>query len=136
MYNWEFDITNTTKRLCSSKKLQRKKQLTQLTVQWIMKGEDNIIYFYSSVDLKANFRLNKEISSIGRQMEMVNVKLGMDIPPPLHLRINSYGGSIFNTFGSIDYIMKSKTLIYTYIDGCAAGAGTIMSVCGEKRFHG
>ena len=32
--------------------------------------------------------------------------------------------------------MKSKTPIYTYVDGCAASAGTIMSVCGAKRFIG
>jgi len=69
-------------------------------------------------------------------MEMVAVKLGMETPPPLHLRINSYGGSVFAAFGSIDYIMKSKTPVYTYIDGCAASAGTIMSVCGAKRFMG
>ena len=61
----------------------------------------------------------------------------MDIPPPIHLHINSYGGSVFGAFGSIDYIMRSKTPIYTYVDGCAApSAGTIMSVCGSKRFIG
>ena len=136
MYNWEFDITNATKKgYALGKRLKRKQPMLRM-VQWIVEGEDNIIYFYSSVDQKANFRLNKEISSIGRQMEMVAVKLGMEVPPPLHLRINSYGGSVFATFGSIDYIMKSKTPIYTYVDGCAASAGTIMSVCGEKRFMG
>lgn len=137
MYNWEFDITNATKKVVPSKKTAKKKATNATDgAMDTVEGEDNIIYFYSSVDLKANFRLNKEISSIGRQMEMVAVKLGMDIPPPLHLRINSYGGSVFAAFGSIDYIMKSKTPVYTYIDGCAASAGTIMSVCGAKRFMG
>lgn len=32
--------------------------------------------------------------------------------------------------------MKLKTPVYTYIDGCAVSAGTIMSVCGKKRFMG
>ena len=32
--------------------------------------------------------------------------------------------------------MKSKTPIYTYIDGCALSERTIMSVCGEKGFMG
>tara|TARA_B100002019_G_scaffold289308_1_gene304655 strand:- start:1484 stop:2125 length:642 start_codon:yes stop_codon:yes gene_type:complete len=137
MYNWEFDITNATKKVVPGKKTAKKKATNATDgAMDTVEGEDNIIYFYSSVDLKSNFRLNKEISSIGRQMEMVAVKLGMDVPPPLHLRINSYGGSVFAAFGSIDYIMKSKTPVYTYIDGCAASAGTIMSVCGEKRFMG
>ena len=137
MYNWEFDITNATKKVVPGKKTKKKATNATDGAMDTVEGEDNIIYFYSSVDQKANFRLNKEISSIGRQMEMVAVKLGMEVPPPLHLRINSYGGSVFAAFGSIDYIMKSKTPIYTYVDGCAAfSAGTIMSVCGEKRFMG
>ena len=136
MYNWEFDITNATKKVVPGKKTKKKATNASDGAMDTVEGEDNIIYFYSSVDQKANFRLNKEISSIGRQMEMVAVKLGMEVPPPLHLRINSYGGSVFAAFGSIDYIMKSKTPIYTYVDGCAASAGTIMSVCGEKRFMG
>ena len=137
MYNWEFDTINSTKKVVPGKKSTKKtvKNATEGAMDTV-EGEDNIIYFYSSVTQKENFKLNKEISSIGRQMEMVAVKLGMDIPPPLHLRINSYGGSVFAAFGSIDYIMKSKTPVYTYIDGCAASAGTIMSVCGAKRFMG
>lgn len=137
MYNWEFDITNATKKVVPGKKTAKKKatNATEGAMDTV-EGEDNIIYFYAGVSMKENFKLNKEISSIGRQMEMVAVKLGMEIPPPLHLRINSYGGSVFAAFGSIDYIMKSKTPVYTYIDGCAASAGTIMSVCGEKRFMG
>lgn len=137
MYNWEFDISTATKKVVPGKKTAKKKatNATEGAMDTV-EGEDNIIYFYAGVSMKENFKLNKEISSIGRQMEMVAVKLGMEIPPPLHLRINSYGGSVFAAFGSIDYIMKSKTPVYTYIDGCAASAGTIMSVCGEKRFMG
>lgn len=136
MYNWEFDITNATKKVVPGKKTKKKATNATDGAMDTVEGEDNIIYFYSSVDQKANFRLNKEISSIGRQMEMVAVKLGMEVPPPLHLRINSYGGSVFAAFGSIDYMNQSKTPIYTYIDGCAASAGTIMSVCGTQRFIG
>ena len=114
MYNWEFDTINSTKKVVPGKKSTKKtvKNATEGAMDTV-EGEDNIIYFYSSVTQKENFKLNKEISSIGRQMEMVAVKLGMDIPPPLHLRINSYGGSVFAAFGSIDYIMKSKTPVYT-----------------------
>ena len=66
---------------------------------------------------------------------MISMKLGLKVPIPIHLRINSYGGSVF-AFGSIDYMNQSKTPIYTYIDGCADSAGTIMSVCGDQRFIG
>ena len=138
MYNWEFTGHLASKKDTPSKKKVVKNKAINAKdgAMDTVEGDDNIIYFYSAVDLKENFKLNKELSSVGRQMEMVAVKLGMDVPPPIHLRINSYGGSVFAAFGSIDYIMQSKTPVYTYIDGCAASAGTIMSVCGAKRFIG
>ena len=138
MYNWEFETMDIPKKVTTPKKKVVKKKATNGSdgAMDTVEGDDNIIYFYASVTQKENFKLNQQISSIGRQMEMVAVKLGMNIPPPIHLRINSYGGSVFAAFSSIDYIMKSKTPIYTYVDGCAASAGTIMSVCGAKRFIG
>ena len=138
MYNWEFETMDIPKKVTPPKKKVVKKKATNGSdgAMDTVEGDDNIIYFYASVTQKENFKLNQQISSIGRQMEMVAVKLGMNIPPPIHLRINSYGGSVFAAFSSIDYIMKSKTPIYTYVDGCAASAGTIMSVCGAKRFIG
>ena len=138
MYNWEFGNSGQPKKPSPVKKKVVKKKSSSAgdgTMDTV-EGDDNIIYFYSSVTQKENFKLNQQISSISREMQMVAVKLGMEIPPPIHLRINSYGGSVFAAFSSIDYIMKSKTPIYTYIDGCAASAGTIMSVCGSKRFIG
>ena len=138
MYEWETDSGSTPMKTGPGKKKVVKKKSTNSSDSAMdtVEGDDNIIYFYSSITLKENFRLNKEISRLDRQMQMVATKLGMAVPPPIHLRINSYGGSVFAAFGSIDYIMKSKTPVYTYIDGCAASAGTIMSVCGEQRFMG
>ena len=137
MYNWEFEGAGVPKKVTPKKKVVKKKSEAAADgAMDTVEGDDNIIYFYSSVTQKENFKLNQQISNIGRQMKMVSVKLGMDIPPPIHLHINSYGGSVFAAFSSIDYIMKSETPIYTYVDGCAASAGTIMSVCGKKRFIG
>ena len=74
MYNWEFDITNATKKVVPGKKTAKKKatNATEGAMDTV-EGEDNIIYFYAGVSMKENFKLNKEISSIGRQMEMVAV---------------------------------------------------------------
>jgi ATP-dependent protease ClpP protease subunit len=120
----------------STKKVVKKSKNDASTAMDTVDGDDNIIYFYSSVTGKENFKLNHKISHLDREMQMVGVKLGMVIPPPIHLHINSYGGSVFAAFGSIDYIMSSVTPVYTYVDACAASAGTIMSVCGNKRFMG
>ena len=140
MYDWKFEGANgdTTpkKKVTAPKKKAVSKKAASDGAMDTVEGDDNIIYFYSSVSLKENFTLNKEISRLDREMQMISMKLGLNVPIPIHLRINSYGGSVFAAFGSIDYMNQSKTPINTYIDGCAASAGTIMSVCGNRRFIG
>lgn len=140
MYDWKFDgaesDTTPKKKVTPSKKKVTAKKAADAGSMDTVEGDDNIIYFYAGVSMKENFTLNKEISRLDREMQMISMKLGLKVPIPIHLRINSYGGSVFAAFSSIDYMNQSKTPIYTYIDGCAASAGTIMSVCGDQRFIG
>ena len=141
MYNWKFEKaegepTAPKKKVTPSKKKVTAKKAANDSAMDTVEGDDNVIYFYAGVSMKENFKLNKEISYLDREMQMISMKLGLKVPIPIHLRINSYGGSVFAAFGSIDYMNQSKTPIYTYIDGCAASAGTIMSVCGDQRFIG
>ena len=138
MYNWEFDGADAPKKSVPTKRKVVKKKATNDSAGTMdtEEGDENIIYFYSSVTTRENFKLNKEISYLDRQMQMISMKLGLQVPIPIHLRISSYGGSVFAAFSSIDYMNQSKTPIFTYIDGCAASAGTIMSVCGDQRFIG
>ena len=140
MYDWKFEgstgDTTPKKKVTPTKKKVTAKKATSEGSMDTVEGDDNIIYFYAGVSMKENFTLNKEISRLDREMQMISMKLGLKVPIPIHLKINSYGGSVFAAFGSIDYMKQSKTPIYTYIDGCAASAGTIMSVCGDQRFIG
>ena len=138
MINWEYDNGGDApkKQPTPRKKVVKKGKADSSSAMDTVEGDDNIIYFYSGVTAKENFKLNNKISHLDREMQMVAVKLGMQVPPPLHLHINSYGGSVFAAFGTIDYIMSSKTPVYTYVDACAASAGTIMSVCGSQRYMG
>lgn len=138
MYEWKFENAEGPKKVVPSKRKTQSKKASNNSdgAMDTVEGDDNIIYFYSSVTQKENFKLNKEISYLDRQMQMISMKLGLRNNIPIHLRINSYGGSVFAAFSSIDYMNSSKTPIYTYIDGCAASAGTIMSVCGDQRFIG
>jgi len=138
MYNWEINSEETPPKSKPTKKkvVKQSKSNAKDSSMDTVEGDDNIIYFYAGVSMKENFTLNKEISRLDREMQMVSMKLGLKVPITIHLKINSYGGSVFAAFGSIDYMKQSKTPIYTYIDGCAASAGTIMSVCGDQRFIG
>ena len=136
MFDWKYKSDEIEPNPDPKVKVVKKKKNGDGNSMDTVEGDDNIIYFYSSVSMKENFKLNHKISHVDREMQMIAIKLQMPSIPPLHLCINSYGGSVFAAFGSIDYIMKSKTPVYTYIDACAASAGTLMSVCGAKRFIG
>jgi ATP-dependent protease ClpP protease subunit len=66
-------------------------------------------------------------------MQVVGLKLGVE-PPPIELHIHSDGGSVFSGLAAMDYILRCKTPVHTYIDGSAASAATLMSIAGKKRF--
>ena len=55
-------------------------------------------------------------------------------PPPIHLHIQSEGGSLYHTLYIMDLIDSMNTPVYTYIDGFAASAATLLSVVGKKRY--
>ena len=46
------------------------------------------------------------------------------------------GGEIFSAFTTVDRITSSKVPIHTYVEGIAASAATLISVCGTKRYIG
>jgi len=92
----------------------------------------NRIYFYSEVTRAKNLALNKSLVSIGNTLYNRGQSLQMN-PGRIYLHINSFGGSVFAGLSSADYILNSKVPVTTVIDGCAASAATIMSVCGHHR---
>jgi ATP-dependent Clp protease protease subunit len=59
--------------------------------------------------------------------------LRLEDPGKIYLHINSYGGSVFAGFSSVDYIMNSTVPVVSVIEGCAASAATIMSVVASHR---
>lgn len=89
---------------------------------------ENAIYFYSPLNEESAFDLEKKLIALNNY----NIKEGN--PGPIHLHIQSFGGSLFHTLYIIDLIQNLETPIYTYVDGFAASAGTLMSVVGKKRF--
>jgi len=94
---------------------------------------DNTIMFYGEVSEKNAKLLNKAIRAIDKDLQVFKVKYDSE-PPPIKLHINSYGGSVFAGFSTVDVILNCKTPVHTYIDGSAASAATLISVVGDKRF--
>ena len=53
---------------------------------------------------------------------------------PIHIYINSHGGTTWDAWMLIDIIRSSKTPIYTYCVGYAMSAGFEIFIAGHKRF--
>jgi len=98
----------------------------------VVQRKNNKIYFYTEVSRGKNLQLNLAIEEISNELLNRSQVLGVE-PPNIELYINSYGGSVHAGFSSVDYILNSRVPVTTVIDGCAASAATIMSVCGSHR---
>tara|TARA_R110001583_G_scaffold134990_4_gene286735 strand:- start:315 stop:959 length:645 start_codon:yes stop_codon:yes gene_type:complete len=97
-----------------------------------VESHDNVIMFYGEVNEENAKCLNKALRQMDKDLQVVKVKYGVQVP--IKLYINSYGGSIFAGFSTVDTIMSLGTPVHSYIDGAAASAATIISVVADKRF--
>ena len=94
---------------------------------------DNNIYFNDEISMETVSVLNKELRNLQNRLLMVSIKMGIDAPP-IKLHLTTYGGSIHAAFSAIGCIKSSKVPVHTVIDGYVASAGTLISVCGVKRY--
>jgi len=93
----------------------------------------NHIYFYSEVNRENIYDLCALIKEAEEENTVLSIRMNLD-PIPIYLHINSYGGCIFSAFNAIDLIEMCKVPIYSIIEGCAASAGTILSMVCKKRY--
>lgn len=97
--------------------------------------EENRIYFYCPVGDHEALELNRILRRLDIEMKYLSDRLECS-SVPIHLHIHSPGGSIFAGMSIVDSIRSCKTKVYTYVDGSAASAGTLISSSGTKRFMG
>lgn len=100
----------------------------------LVQTEQNRIYFYTEVGRKAVLELNRTITELDTEIVEESNRYGVKEYPSIKLYISSFGGSVFDAFGAIDYIRNTKAPVHSIIDGYAASAATLMSVCAKKRF--
>ena len=103
------------------------------TAEPVVQSTNNNIYFYGAVSESSTLQLKTKLEDLNTQLQTMAIHYNIE-PPPIHLHIQSYGGSLLHTFYIMDVIKLLKTPVYTYIDGFAASAATLMSVCGKRRF--
>lgn len=93
--------------------------------------EENHIYFYCPVGDREALELNRLIRRLDIEMDYLQRRLSCDTIP-IHLHIHSPGGSVFAGLSIYDTIKNSRTPIYTYVEGSAASAATLIACAGEK----
>jgi ATP-dependent protease ClpP protease subunit len=94
----------------------------------------NHIYFYSEVDRDSIYDLVKLIQEAEEDVLLTNLKLKLKEELPIYIHISFYGGSVFAAYIAIDAIKSCKVPIHTIITGATASAGTLISICGKKRY--
>lgn len=102
--------------------------ITDTSSSSIDSSTSNDIYFYGHVTQESCFWLTQAIDKINKENN------NMDHIDHINLHIQSEGGELVPTFHVVDIIKKSSIPVYTYIDGFAASAATLISIVGHKRF--
>ncbi len=97
--------------------------------------ENNHVYFYSEVSRESIFKLNILLREAEKFVHTMSFDLNVK-NVPIYLHINSFGGSLYDAYAAVDAIKNLRVPVYSIIEGCAASAGTIISVVCTKRFIG
>jgi len=94
---------------------------------------DNNIYFNDDISMETINKLNKQMRALQTKLLSMATNLSIE-PPPIRLHITSNGGSVFAAFRAINCIKSLSVEVHTIVDGYAASAATMISVCGDKRY--
>lgn len=94
---------------------------------------DNNIYFYTDVSTSSCFQLIKALRKLDIECQEKAIRENLE-NIHINLHIHSYGGDLFAGFAVIDVIRTMKTPVYSYVEGMAASAATIISVVCDRRY--
>lgn len=95
---------------------------------------NNQIYFYADIDRDKMLLLMKTLRDKENELLHMQQVWGLESAPPIHLYVQSYGGFAHAGFSGYDQIRSLKVPVYTYVDGVAASAATLLTIAGKKRF--
>ena len=90
------------------------------------------IKFYSPVTPESCMALTDFLNTLNLKSKQLKIKYNRVFP--IHLHIQSGGGTLMPTFYVCDLIKSLDTPVYIFIDGFVASAASLISVCGSKRY--
>lgn len=96
------------------------------------------LFFTKQVDQASIGELTQRVIEINQDdehLKKVYSIYGLDYnPEPINIYIDSYGGAVYQCFGLLSVIERSKTPIHTIVTGCAMSCGFLILISGHKRF--
>lgn len=94
---------------------------------------ENHIYMYQGITPRSVMEMGISIRNIGQQIINLVTELDLSVAPSIHLHINSGGGCVFSGLAGASHVLESRVPVYTYVEGSAASAATLISCAGAKR---
>lgn len=102
-----------------------------------IKVVENKIFFYDDVSNNSILELNKTLLEMDSKLQHTMISLGAgSVDPIIHLHLKTDGGEVDAAIANIDFMSQLKSKVHTYVEGCVASAGTLMSVAGDYRYMG
>jgi ATP-dependent Clp protease protease subunit len=96
------------------------------------------LFFIKQVDQSSIGELTKSIIEINQDddhlKKLYSVYNLEYKPDPIKIFLDSYGGQVYQCFGLLSVIERSKTPIHTIVTGCAMSCGFMILISGHKRF--
>lgn len=99
---------------------------------------DRKLFFSEQVNQETIGKISSEIININEHdAQLIKLYDVYDLeykPKPIEIYIDSYGGYVYQIFGLVGIIEKSKVPIHTICTGAAMSCGFILLISGHKRF--
>lgn len=96
------------------------------------------LFLTEQVDQSSISSITKKIIEINEDDEMLIKQaelIGFEYKPkPIHLYIDSFGGSIYQCMSLVSVIAKSEVPVHTICMGAAMSAGFIILISGHRRY--
>ena len=95
-----------------------------------VKRVDNCIYFYNEVSRKSILKLAITLKEVTKEIQKNMMDTGGD--GKIFLHICSYGGSVYEGLGAMDFVAANPVPVTTIIEGVACSAATFIALGGKN----
>lgn len=100
----------------------------------LINSDNRIFYLSDEIEVNTMSQINFQLIKLLMTDDQQEKEKKEYKREPIHIFINSYGGSTYDMWSLIDLMISSKTPIYTYCTGYAMSSAFLIFLAGKKRF--